>query len=344
MQKRKEIRLSEDKDLQFDPNKPLQVGGQAVIEGVMMRAPRRIATAVRRANGEIVVKQQEYISLAERNKIFKFPILRGAVGLVEMMFIGIETLNFSAEVAMQDVESKEKPKNNGESKKKQSSKFKLALTVMFSLVVGVAIFFITPLFITTTLFNVEQDAFWFNIIAGGIRLTILLGYLIAISMMKEVKRLFEYHGAEHKAVFTFESKGALTVNSAIGFTRFHPRCGTSFILIVMVTAMLLFSLFDSVLMLWIGKLSLPIRLLTHIPLIPIVGGVAYEFIRWSAKRSTTTIGKMLVAPGLWLQRITTSEPDETQLEVALVAIKCALGIEHDKKVTYVQHAADVLAA
>ena len=332
-------------NLKFDPNKPLQVGGQAVIEGVMMRAPGRIATAVRRANGEIVVKKQDYTSLAEKNSLFKLPILRGAVGLVEMMFIGIETLNFSGEVAMQDLESEKTKNGNGSAprKKKESTNFKLVLTVLFSLAMGVAIFFVTPLLVTTQLFNVEQEAFGFNLIAGAIRLTILLAYLILISFMKDVRRLFEYHGAEHKAVFTFERMGELTPKSAATFTRFHPRCGTSFILIVMVTSMLLFSVFDSLLILWLGKISLPIRLLTHIPLIPLVGGVAYEFIRWSAKRSETTIGKVLVAPGLWLQRVTTQEPDESQLEVALVAIKCALGIDDPRPVTYVRHASELVA-
>lgn len=332
-------------NLRFDPDKPLQVGGQAVIEGVMMRAPGRIATAVRRANGEIVVKKREYTSLAEKNGIFKLPILRGAVGLVEMMFIGIETLNFSGEVAMHDIELEKQKNGNGKAQQQKSSasNIKLALTVLFSLVMGVAIFFITPLIITTTLFNVEQEAFGFNLIAGAIRLSILLLYLILISLMKDVKRLFEYHGAEHKAVFTFERMGDLTPSSAAGFTRFHPRCGTSFILIVMVTSMLLFSVLDSLLILWLGKISLPVRLLTHIPLIPVVGGVAYEFIRWSAKKSETTLGKMLVAPGLWLQRITTQEPDPSQLEVALVAIKCALGIDETKPVTFVQHASELTA-
>ena len=328
-------------NLKFDPNKPLQVGGQAVIEGVMMRAPGRIATAVRRANGEIVVQKKEYTSLAEKNKFFKLPLLRGAVGLVEMMFIGIETLNFSGEVAMHDVGQQ----NNGNGKvrkKKPSSNVKLALTVLFSLAAGIAIFFVTPLFITTRLFNVEQTAFGFNLIAGAIRLGILLGYLLMISLMKDVKRLFEYHGAEHKAVFTFEQLGDLTPSAAARFTRFHPRCGTSFILIVMVIAMLLFSLFDSLLILWLGKISLAVRLLTHLPLIPLVGGVAYEFIRWSAKRSETSFGKMLVAPGLWLQRVTTKEPDASQLEVALVAIKCALGIDDTESARYVRHASELV--
>jgi len=328
---------------QYDPNKPLQVGGQAVIEGVMMRAPGRIATAVRRASGEIVVKVKNYTSLAEKNSFFKLPILRGAVGLVEMMFIGIETLNFSGEVAFRDLESANDGEEKKPAKKESTSNVKLALTVLFSLVVGIAVFFIMPLLVTTKLFNVEQNAFGFNIIAGLIRLSVLLVYLIGISLLKDVKRLFEYHGAEHKAVFTFESKGELTVDSAKTFTRFHPRCGTSFILIVMLIAMILFSLLDSLMILWVGKLSLPIRLMTHLPLIPIVGGVAYEFIRWSAKKSNTTIGKILVAPGLWMQRITTQEPDASELEVALVAIRCALGIENPIPYTEITHVSELAA-
>jgi len=329
--------------LRFDPDKPLQVGGQAVIEGVMMRAPGRIATAVRRSNGQIVVKKRDYVSLAERNKIFKLPILRGAAGLIEMMFIGIDTLNFSTDVAMHDIDSKARENGNGKAPKKNSaSNLRLALTVMLSLLIGIAIFFITPLVVTTTLFNVEQKAFGFNIIAGGIRISILLGYLLVISMMKDVKRLFEYHGAEHKAVFTFEAGGDLTVDSARRFTRFHPRCGTSFILIVMVASMLFFSVLDSLLIVWLGKISLPVRLLTHLPMIPIVGGIAYEFIRWSARRSATPIGRILVAPGLWLQRITTREPDSSQIEVALVALKCALGVDDPQAAVYIRHASELV--
>lgn len=328
--------------LRFDPNKPLQVGGQAVIEGVMMRAPGRIATAVRRANGEIIVKKRDYVSLAEKNSIFKLPVLRGAVGLVEMMWIGIETLNFSTEIAMQDIEAKANGNGKAPRKKATASNVRLTLTVLLSLVVGVAIFFIMPLIITTKLFSVEQNAFGFNLIAGGIRIGILIGYLLIISLMKDVKRLFEYHGAEHKAVFTFESIGDLTIDSAKQYTRFHPRCGTSFILIVMVVSMLLFSVLDSLLILWLGKISLPIRMVTHLPLIPLVGGVAYEFIRWSAKRSNTALGKILVSPGLWLQRITTKEPDRTQIDVALVALKCALGVEEPQTATYIHHVSELV--
>ncbi|HLB01142.1 MAG TPA: DUF1385 domain-containing protein [Bacteroidota bacterium] len=332
--------------LRFDPNKPLQVGGQAVIEGVMMRAPGRIATAVRRAGGEIVVKWKNYTSLSEKHGFFKLPIVRGAVGLVEMMFIGIETLNFSAEVAMHDIEQKEKPPGNGAPPKpvKKKSNWKIALTVVFSLTVGIAIFFLTPLVVATQFFTVDQDAFAFNLVAGVIRIALLLAYLSAISLMKDVKRLFRYHGAEHKAVFTFESGGELTPGSAMGYTRFHPRCGTSFILIVMVSSILLFAILDSFLIGVLGTITLPVRLVTHIPFIPLVGGVAYEFIRWSARRSTTPLGKALVAPGLWLQRITTREPEDGMLEVAIVALTCALGAAPPHGIRVIEHISELVPA
>ncbi len=330
--------------LRFDPDKPLQVGGQAVIEGVMMRAPGRIATAVRRSNGEILVKRREYRSLAEKYNVFKLPILRGAVGLIEMMFIGIETLNFSTEVAMYDIELKERKNGQDQSvRKDKSSDLKVVLTVALSLVIGIAVFFVTPLFITTRLFNFEQQAFSFNLTAGIIRLSILLAYLIVISLLRDVKRLFAYHGAEHKAVFTFESQGELTVDSAKHYTRFHPRCGTSFILIVMLISILLFAVLDTLIIDIFGSISLGVRFLTHIPLIPLVGGVAYEFIRWSAKRSETALGRILVTPGLWLQRITTNEPEQGQIEVALVALKCALGVEEPERARYILNVSELMA-
>ncbi len=316
----------------FDATKPMAVGGQAVLEGVMMRAPGMVATAVRRANGEIVVKKEPQVSLAEKYSVFALPILRGAVGLIEMMVIGIRTLNFSAEVAMHDVEKENRTNGDGHVKKAPSStkeSLKLAATVMFSLTVGVAVFFVTPLAVTTFFFDVEQQPLWFNLIAGGIRIGLLLGYLAAISMLKDIKRLFQYHGAEHKAVFAFERGEGLTVAAACRQIRFHPRCGTSFLLIVMCVAIVLFSVLDVFLIKWLGHINVLTRIAAHLPLIPLVGGVSYEFIRASAKRSETAIGKIVVAPGLWLQKITTKEPDESQLEVAVVALRCALGEEYE---------------
>jgi len=321
----------------FDIAKPMQVGGQAVLEGVMMRAPGMVATAVRRSNGEIVLKKEPYASLGEKYPVFKLPIMRGAVGLVEMMVIGMRTLNFSAEVAVQDGENSEK--RNGTSKAPSnasrkngsgstSESIKLGLTVAVSLVAGIALFFITPLLVATVFFNVGQEPLLFNLIAGGIRVGLLLVYMLAISMLRDIKRLFQYHGAEHKAVFAFERGEGLSIAAAARQSRFHPRCGTSFLLIVMMVAIVFFSILDALLIVWLGQLTLVARLLTHLPLIPLVGGVSYEFIKASAKRSETFIGRIVVAPGLWLQKITTKEPDDSQLEVALVALRSALGQEY----------------
>ena len=303
----------------FDPNNPMRVGGQAVIEGVMMRAPGRIATAVRRSDGSIATRAENHEGLVERYGLLKVPVIRGAFGLVDMLFVGIRTLNYSAEMALQDAD--------GTTTAKSADGFRLALMVAFSLIAGAALFFATPLIVTNALFDVQQDPMTFNLIAGGIRIALLLAYLGGISLVKDVRRLFEYHGAEHKAVFAFESGAPLDVETASRQSRFHPRCGTSFLLIVMLAAIVLFGLLDAILLRALGGLTLTIRLATHLPLIPVVGGVSYEFIRISARHSTSFLGRIVVAPGLWLQKITTKEPDEGQLEVALVALRCALGME-----------------
>jgi uncharacterized protein YqhQ len=301
---------------------PIQIGGQAVIEGVMMRAPGMIATAVRRPDGRIVVQTSPFTSLGERIKTLRLPLLRGALGLVEMMMIGLRTLNFSAEVAV----ATEPEAVNG-----KGSSFRLGVTVAASLLIGVAVFFVGPILAATVLFDVEQNPLAFNLAAGMVRVTLLLTYLGVISLSRDIRRLFEYHGAEHKAVFAFERGGDLSVREAARQSRFHPRCGTSFLLIVMLCAILLFSVLDALMIQWLGALNLITRLLTHLPLIPLVGGVSYEFIRLSARYSHTIPGKIVIAPGLWLQRITTREPDESQLEVALVALRQALGREGEKQ-------------
>jgi len=314
----------------YDPTKPMQVGGQAVIEGVMMRAPGSVATAVRRANGAIVVKQEPYMSVVEKYKFLKLPVLRGAIGLVDMMYLGIKTLNFSAEIAMQDVDSGNgQEKSNG--KKKSQSSLALAGTLIFALALGIGIFFVLPIFITTKVFHFEQSPLAFNLVAGIIRISILLAYLSAITLSKEIRRLFQFHGAEHKTVFAFELSDQLLPPVVRGHSRFHPRCGTSFLLIVMFVAILAFSLLDAILIQILGSITIATRLLTHLPFIPVVGGLSYEVIKFSAKHTTTWWGKLLIAPGLWLQRVTTKEPDESQVEVAIVALKCALGLEDPAK-------------
>lgn len=320
----------------YNPNKPMQVGGQAVIEGVMMRAPGSVATAVRRANGQIVVQQQKYQSVTETHTWLNYPILRGAVGLVDMMYLGIKTLNFSAEIAMLDVEKEklQNKKNNGEKKKSPStSNLALIATLIIALAIGIAIFFVVPLYLTTKVFAIEQTAVAFNLTAGAIRISILLLYMAGISLMKDVQQLFRYHGAEHKSVFAFELKAELVPDSVKLYSRFHPRCGTSFLLITAFVAILSFCFLDLLLLRILGTISLPVRLATHLPFIPIVGGLAYEIIKFSAKHSTTWWGRILIEPGLLLQKITTKEPDAAQIEVALVALKCALGQEDPAKYT-----------
>ncbi len=312
----------------FNPAEPMQVGGQAVIEGVMMRAKGMIATAVRRPDGKIIVKKEEFHSLAERYPFLRIPIIRGAVGLIEMMYIGIKTFNYSAEIAMGDPSGSESEPAKGQ------STFSLSVALIAAIALGLGIFFFIPLFIATLFFKVEQQPLLFNLVAGAIRITILIVYLYSISLMKDIYRLFQYHGAEHKAVFTFEQNAPLEISSALRFTRFHPRCGTSFVLLVMLVSILLFSILDAAVLLAYGSLSLPIRLATHIPFIPIVGGISYEVLKMSAKHAASPFGRLLVAPGLWLQKITTKEPDESQMEVSLCAIKAALRLDEASTAVY----------
>jgi len=315
--------------------KIMPVGGQAVIEGVMMRSPKRIATAIRRASGEIEIKKQEYESLIQRKKVLNIPIVRGAVTLIEVMILGIKTLQWSADKAMEDVEAEEikngkkkKSKENGKKKKEGMSNLSAILTVSFALLIGIGIFIGMPIFLTTKIFNIEQDALLFNLVAGLFRITFFLLYVWGISFMKDVVRLFQYHGAEHKSIFAFEGKVFLSPENAQKYTTFHPRCGTSFLVMVMIISLFFFAFLDTFIIYFYGDINIFIRLLTHIPFVPIVGGIGYEAIKASAKRTDSAIVQFLITPGLWLQRITTNTPDLEQLEVGIAALKAALGDDY----------------
>ncbi len=333
--------------------KIMPIGGQAVIEGVMMRSPERIATAVRRMNGEVVLNIQEYQSLIQRKKWMNIPIVRGAITLIEVMILGIKHLNFSADVAMKDaeeVEQKEKAKKNHKKqrrKKKEKSggmsTMSAILTVTLALTLGLALFFAFPLFATTHLFNIEKEAFAFNLVAGLIRISLFLGYIYLISLLKDVKRLFQYHGAEHKTIYAFESGEETTVDAARQFTTLHPRCGTSFLVMVLLISLLFFSFLDSIVMVFHGNINLLIRLLTHLPLVPLVGGLSYEAIKASAKNPDHPIVKHLISPGLALQRITTREPDDQMLEIAIIALKAARGEEYEHLLPVEEEASNAVA-
>ena len=315
---------------QFE-EKIMPVGGQAVIEGVMMRSPKRIATAVRRANGKIEVRVDEFQSLIQKHKFLNIPVLRGAIMLIEVMIQGIKTLQWSADKAMEDAEEQEaaeKGKPSKKGKKKGMSTAGAVFSMSMALLVGVAFFYVLPLYLTTALFDVEKQALTFNLFAGIIRIVFFLLYIWGISFMKDVRRLFEYHGAEHKTVFGFEDRVLLSPENLKPYTTFHPRCGTSFLAIVMVISLLFFAVVDTFIIWATGHISLSIRLAVHLPLIPVVGGISYEALKASAKNLQNPLVKLGIAPGLWLQRITTKEPDPEQLEVAIVALKSALGEEY----------------
>lgn len=312
-----------------------EVGGQAVIEGVMMRSPQRVSTAVRRQSGEIVVKNDDYISLTKRKKVFNLPIFRGVISLGEMLFIGIKTLNYSANIAMEDMEKKEgknKDDSKSEEKKKTSNDLLLALTAIGAIALGLVVFFFLPLFLSK-LMGVEKKALAFNLVAGIIRIALFITYIWALSLVKEFRRVFEYHGAEHKSIFAYEAGENLSFETAQKYPTAHPRCGTSFIIIVALFAILFYSLSDTVYYLITGiPPTLLQRYLIHFLLLPLVAGGAYELLKLSGKKRDNKIIRIFSAPGVWLQKITTREPDKSQLEVAIAALENALGKSKELRV------------
>jgi|TARA_Y100001934_G_scaffold114854_1_gene140590 uncharacterized protein YqhQ len=318
----------------------LPVGGQAVIEGVMMRVPGKIVTAVRAADREIVVREEDYESITRRFRLLGLPVLRGAISFFEMMIIGLKALNFSADVAMQQEDGRQEGGEAGEVRDeslvarnedmpKSGWKDQLALagTMVFSVGMGVGLFFFLPLTVAQY-FGLEKNALEFNLLAGGVRTVLLVLYLWVISRWREIQRVFQYHGAEHKSIFTLEAGADLTIDEARSFGRLHPRCGTSFMLIVVLFAIAVFACADSLFPLVFGHpQSLLERFATHFALLPLIAGISFELLKFSGKKRNHPLTRVLIAPGLWLQQITTREPDDDQLEVALVALRCVLGEE-----------------
>jgi len=294
------------------------VGGQAVIEGVMMRSPEKVSTSLRLSDGRILTKTDPFVSITKKRKIFAKPIIRGVVSFVEMLILGIRTLNYSAEIASRDPDE-----GKTEHEKKPSGKPDLAiiLTVLISIVAGIAIFFFLPILLTQLL-SIRREAVEFNLVAGAVRVFIFLAYVWSLSRFDSFRRIFQYHGAEHKSIFAFESDLPLEVESTHGFTTYHPRCGTSFILIVALLAILTYSVSDTAFAVIAGHPpGLFERFLTHILFLPLVAGLSFELLKLSGKTRSHPITRFLIAPGLWLQRITTKEPSDDQVEVALAALK-----------------------
>jgi uncharacterized protein YqhQ len=305
----------------------LPIGGQAVIEGVMMRADNRIVTAVRTADGQIVVHEQVHEPWGLRLGLRRIPVLRGAVAFIEMMIIGLRTLNLSADVAMQSERQERGLAPAAQTSSGWKDRAALAATLVVSLALGIGVFFFLPLAAAQAA-GTAKGALEFNLIAGAVRTTILIGYMWGIGHWSDIRRVFEYHGAEHKSIYTMEAGADLTVAEARDFDRLHPRCGTSFLLIVVLLSIFIFALVDSAFADVFGHAqSLVERFMTHMSVLPLISGISFELLKLSGRKRNHPVTRLLIKPGLWLQRITTKEPADDQIEVALVALRRALGQE-----------------
>jgi len=292
------------------------VGGQAVIEGVMMRAPHSYCVAVRKPDGEIVTEEQPLARMSEMHKIFKYPVLRGVGTLYQAMTLGLKALKFSTNAALGADTSQEKPK--------ELSNTALTLNLLFSFAFFIFMYKFVPLYTVTTLqkwYPALGGRIAFNAADGLIRMAIFVAFLFGISRLKDIRRVFEYHGAEHKVVFNYESGKPVNVDNAQQFTTFHPRCGTSFLLVVMIVSMVVYTL--------IPFAGFWMKLLSRVLLLPVIAGISYEMIRFAAKRQGSFLAT-LTAPGLWLQRITTKPPSNEQASVAIRALEGAMALEESQ--------------
>jgi len=284
------------------------IGGQAVIEGVMMKAPKGWTVAVRGMKGDIHVKRERLLELP---KPLKLPMLRGVVALFHAMFLGIKAIEFSASKAYNEDE-------------KPMSPLLISLTIGFAFIIGIGLFIFLPLYATKLLgfvFNpVAENSFMFNLTDGIIRVFIFLIYVMGIGLWKEMRRIFEYHGAEHKVIHAYEAGDELNVENVRHFSPQHPRCGTSFLLIVMIISIFIFSFIPQT---WLFVY----KFLSRLILIPFIAGLSYELLKSSAKMKDNPVMNFMIMPGLLLQRLTTREPDDRQLEVAITALKEVLEFE-----------------
>jgi len=287
--------------------KKFNYGGQAVIEGVMIRGRSALVTAIRRPGGDIAVNAKPLPSMI-KSRVRRMPLVRGVVILIEAMVLGIQTLQYSANVAMEEEEEE------------LSSKALWGM-IALGMVLVVALFFIAPLFLTNLAdkYLLGKDSPLFFIVEGVVRLAIFLAYLKLISLMPDIKRVFTYHGAEHKTVNAYEAGAPMEVDSIRTHSTAHVRCGTSFLFLVLIVAIVVFS--------FVGRQTLWLMVTSRILLIPVIMGIGYEVIYFGARHTGNRLVKIILAPGLWLQSLTTGEPDNSQLEVAIAAMNKAVEID-----------------
>lgn len=278
-------------------------GGQAVIEGVMMRGQKSLAIAVRKANGEIVTKEEAISSVTQRFPFLKWPLVRGSVALIEAMVIGIKALNYSASQFAEEEEE-------------QLGAAEIAVTLAVSLLLTVGLFIVLPAFIIRMIDAHVESHIVLNVIEGGLKIGFFIAYVAAISLMKDIRRVFQYHGAEHKAINCYEAGDPLTVENVRSHSLIHKRCGTSFIIFVLMVSIFIFSFF--------GRPPFVLRVLLHLALLPVVAGISYEIIRLAGRKQSPWIIQVLSKPGMWTQRLTTREPDDQQIEVAIRSLSAVL--------------------
>ncbi len=298
------------------------IGGQAVMEGVMMRSPQSYCIAVRKPDGEIITQSKPLAKISDRYPIFKYPMIRGLGTLGQAMKLGVEALQYSANAALTD-EEKAKEDGKGDDAKPISG-WLMGVNLAFSLLFFLFLYKFVPLWLTTKMQeSVPQlgNQILFNLMDGAIRLVIFLTFLYGISRFKDIHRVFMFHGAEHRVVFNFESGKAVTVPNAQSFVTWHPRCGTSFLIVVMLISMCVYALLP--IESFAGKMA------SRIVLLPVIAGLSYEIIRFAAKRPGSLL-TLITAPGLWLQRITTQTPGDDQTEVAIRALEGAMELERQQ--------------
>ena len=282
--------------------KKLSVGGQAVIEGVMMRGQDKIAVAVRQPDGEIAVDVRNVSSIRDKYPILKKPLLRGVVALFESLYEGMKALTYSAQMSGEEEE--------------QLSDREMVMTILTSVLLAVGLFIVLPTWSMRFLHTLTNDPMLLNLAEGVLRMLIFVSYIAAISSTNDIQRVFQYHGAEHKTIYTYEAGLPLKVENVRQFTTLHPRCGTNFLMIVMLISMFIFT--------FLGWPNLVERILSRVILMPVIAGVSYEIIRFAGAHADNTCVHYAIMPGLLLQKLTTRQPDDSQMEVAIASLKAVL--------------------
>jgi uncharacterized protein YqhQ len=292
------------------------IGGQAVMEGVMMRSPHSYCVAVRKSSGEIITEESLLPRLSEKHAALGWPVIRGLGTLGQAMWLGMKALKFSADCALEML-----PGENQAKKRKDTGPSAMVLQILFSLAFMIGLYKFVPLYLATLIgkhFEAVSGRFAINMIDGTLRIVIFLGFMYLLSRLEDIHRVFEYHGAEHRVVFNFESGQPVTVENAQRFVTWHPRCGTSFLVVVLIIAMVCYA--------FLPLDSFWAKFAARIALLPLIVGISYEVIRFAARRQRGLMA-VLTRPGLWLQRVTTQPPSNSQTEVAIRALERAMELE-----------------